>query len=374
MQPLSNSARTGSTDPYLPSGVPIQSSVFQPLQDDPALRGVTQRPSGSKASSYHASISSIRSETLPLKTVSKKAIHALPAISARMRYHRSNSISNNSAVVASLDVEVPVFSSSQVELQSIKLQFNDGKVEDLVVGRTIIFPIVSQPRDSTAFLYRLQLAHAVRDNITIASGVKVLEVAIDAEVLVSSVCRPNIQMRWRTNVDFSTALNPNFSKPGQSIQRDHRPRSLPTTMASTFVTNGSGPSTTKSPHERPFPNIGIAVTFTATKEVHVGEPFCWEVLIVNRSKQSRNLAIIVIPKSRGPEARKTTSRPSSSTSNSGSMAGTIADAVVDENLLYAAMKAAQSIDEAHLVCLTTDIKIGCVKTSLVQCILIADDV
>ncbi|MCJ1475964.1 hypothetical protein MMC13_004628 [Lambiella insularis] len=364
LQSLWTGARTTTTDTYLPKGIPLQSSLLQSLQGDPALRGVTSRLAGTRAPTSIASMASMRPETLPLKTVSKKAIPILPAINARTRYHRSSNIGNHFAVIASLDIEVPSFSSSGIELHLVKLQLTDGEAEDLVGERTVTLPITCRPRDITAFLYRLTVADTVGNIKATVSSTKMLEIAIDVEVIVSSACRPKVQMRWKTNVDFSTALNPNFGKPGQSMQRNHRPMSLPTPMASTFMTNRPVPSTAKDSFDgikgstSAFTDPGITVTFTAAKEVYVGEPFCWEVFIVNRSNRSRTLAVVFLPDAGRLEGRKTNSRPSSSYSNSGSMAGVVADAVVDENLLYAAMKAAQNVDPVQLVCLTTDINIG----------------
>ncbi|MCJ1400170.1 hypothetical protein MMC11_003374 [Xylographa trunciseda] len=366
LQPQVTGGPLQKNDPYLPSGVPFPLNLLQPLQDDPALKGAAPRLSAARLSRSIATSRPMPAETLPLRTVSKKAIRAIPAISARMRYHKSSDTVSKLSLIASLDIEIPVFADNDVDLQSVNVQLNEGEAENLVDSRILKLPVQCRPRDNIGFLYQLTPSNAVNDRGSNTLSANALEVAIDGEVLVSAICHPRIQMRWRTNVDFSTALNPNFGKPGQSMQRSHRPTSLPAPAASTFKANipaESGSDSSKNSIEgsrrtsTTITDVGITVTFTAAKEVYVGEPFTWDIFIVNRSTKSRRLAIVAIPKLKRLEGRKAGSRPSSSSSNPGNKTGPIADAVVDENLLHAVMKT-QSTEGAQLVCLTTEIKIG----------------
>ena len=372
LQPPATGSSTQEYDPYLPSGVPLPINLLQPLQDDPALKGIAPRLSALRLSRITAIPPTIPLKTLPLRTVSKKAVRAIPAISARMRYHRSSDTVGKLSIIASLDIEIPVFANNDVDLQSVNVQLNEGEAEDLVGDYILKLPVKCRPRDNIGFLYRLTPPEAVHDGGSSALSAKALEVSIDGEVLVSAICHPSIHMRWRTNVDFSTALNPNFGKPGQSMQRNHRPTSLPAPVAGTFQANipaESGSDLAKSATEgsgrtsTTMADIGITATFTATEEVYVGETFTWDIFIVNRSTQSRRLAIVIIPKLKRIEGRKVRSRPSSSSSNPASKTGSVADAVVDENMLHAVMKT-QSTEGAQLVCLTTEIKIGYVKVLL----------
>ena len=367
-------------DPYLPSGIPFPINVLQPLQDDPALKGATPRLSAVRLSQRFATSRTSPLEMLPLRTISKKAIRAIPAVSARVRYHRSSGIASKLSVIASLDIEIPVFTNNDVDLQSVDLQLFEGDSEDLVSDRILKLPMKCKPRDNIGFLYRLTALDGSYDGGPNISSAKTLEISIDAEVLVSTICRPRIQMRWRTNIDLSTAVNPNFGKTGQSMQRSHHPTSLPTPMISTIKTSTpaeSDPDSAKSSAEasRRTPNtmgdIAITITFTAAEGVYIGEPFMWDIFIVNHSTKSRKLAILVIPTSKRTEGRTTASRPTSSSSNQGSNTNLIADAVVDDNLLHAVMKT-QSTEGAQLICLTTEIKIGYVKAWLYPQTRVAD--
>jgi len=158
-------------------------------------------------------------------------------------------------------------------------------------------------------------------------------------------------MRWRNNVDFSTALNPSYGKPSQSMQRSNRPASLPgSAKASTESARGSAGA---------LAEMGITLTFSAVSDVRVGEPFSWDIFLVNRSAKTRKLVITVLPKRTPQAAKKGSSRPPSSTSasNSGTKETEVANPVTDENTLYTSFKT-HSTEHAELVCLTTDIKIG----------------
>ncbi|MCJ1385036.1 hypothetical protein MMC17_008154 [Xylographa soralifera] len=366
LQPQVTSNSPQKYDPYLPSGIPFPINLLQPLQDDPALKGAAPQLSAARLFRNIATSPTIPLETLPLRTVSKKAIRAIPAISARMKYHRSSDTVSTLSIIASLDIEIPFFANANVDLQSVNVQLNEGEAEGLVGNHILKLPVKCRPRDNIGFLYKLTPPDTIYDEASSALSAKALEVSIDGEVLVSDICHPRIHMRWRTNVDFSTALNPNFGKPGRSMQRNHRPASLPAPAANTFkaiipaepgsdsaksLIEGSGRTSTT------INDIGITATFTATEEVYVGEPFTWDIFIVNRSTKSRRLAVVVVPRLKRMEGRKAGSRPSSSSSNSGSKTGPIADAVVDENLLHAVMKT-QSTEGAQLICLTTEIKVG----------------
>ena len=353
-------------DPYLASGVPLPGNLLQPLQDDPVLRGAAPQLSAARLSRVLPSVHNAHPESLPLKVISRKAIRAIPAISGRMRYHRANSSSTNPAIVAALDVEIPSFAQNHVELESVELRLNNGVCEDMDSSHILKLPMECRPRDNIAFLYRLAPDIGIAGPMGDGPNAKVLDVTINAAVLVSPNCRPQIEMRWKTNVDFSIALNPSFGKPGQSIQRHHRPSSLPppttsTTRHNTSTDSANSSAKTSIDGSRSSSSIstdlGVSITFTSSLEVYVGEPFHWDIFIVNRSNKMRRLAIVAIPSFRRTEARKTSSRPSSSSSNSKFKNGAVADAVIDENVLYAAMKS-QNTMAAQIVCLTTEIRTG----------------
>lgn len=93
------------------------------------------------------------------------------------------------------------------------------------------------------------------------------------------------------------------------------------------------------------------MTFSGPEHVYVGEAFKWDVFVVNRSTKIRMLALLALPKSRAWSRRHI----SKSSSSSGIVreSDDAADAVVDENVLYATQKHAV-IEPAGLVNLSTD--------------------
>ena len=354
-------------DQYLPSCVPTSLNLLESLQDDPALKGIEPRLSALRVSQVTPVAQNSRSQSRPLSRIAERAFPAMPALSARIRYTRSNINSSKPVVIASLDIETAPLLESELSLVKVQTQIMEGSAEDLATGHAIVLPVRCRPGDTIVFLYRLVPSDSFVGQPVATSNARILDIVINATVLVSGRCRPHIEMRWRTTVDFSTPLNPSFGASGQSLQRNNRPASLPVTSANgnKFVAPGSaqnaeGPSTAEAASNgqgtAQMTDLGITVTFTGPKEVHVGKPFRWDVFVVNRSSHPRKLALVVISKRRRGDSRKHLSKESSSSAGGGKD-GTIADAVVDENFLYAMQKNA-TMDTAQLVNLSTDARIG----------------
>jgi hypothetical protein len=114
--------------------------------------------------------------------------------------------------------------------------------------------------------------------------------------------------------------------------------------------------TTRHSRNASITDFGVTVTFTGPaddKPIYPGIPFSWSVFIVNRSDRPRKLALIVIPKRRRTEARIT--RPPST--GYGKKDPKVADAVVDENIIYA-MQRNSAVEPADIICLSTDTRVG----------------
>ena len=297
---------------------------------------------------------------------------AIPVISSRVHYTKSKNNAGRASLVASLDIEVAPFSRESLKITSVQLSLSGGESFDLV-GSQISDQQVHQHKDKVIYLFRLCLDGSTPEGLT-SNPAQTVDIAIDAIVLVSNQCRPTVCMRWKTGVDFSAALNPTYGAPGQSMQRSRRPASLPVTTTS--ATSGSVPASARDGENQPFSpdgppksrqravsvsDLGVTVTFTATSEAFVGQSFKWQVLVYNGSNRPRRLTISAIPK-RKRDFKGHVSRPSGSSTAGGARPSedTIADAVVDENLLYALQKSAPNVGEAHwqVICLTTEVRIG----------------
>ena len=357
LQFMQHSSQGEADDPYLPSGVPFTPDLLQILQDDPALRQVDPRPPSRRPSQAPLTTRSQRSNALPLKVASRRAVRVVAGISARVRYYRSKMMSRNPTVTASLDIEIPSYLHYSVDLKEVDLKFHDGAVHMIAKEHVLKLPMRCHSRDNIVYLYNLTPRPGILDGPSAAS-LRHLEISVDATVLISDTCNPQIEMRWRTNVDFSMALNPDYGRPGQSMQRGGRPSSLPTQVPtlsdSKNATKLSSDSQSTQRKSTADADVGITATFTALGDVYVGEPFRWDVFIVNRSTKTRNFAISAIPKRKiGDPTRQLPRKPSAKNNQ-------IADPVLDENHLYSLYKHGR-METATLVCLTTDTKIGYVS-------------
>lgn len=168
-------------------------------------------------------------------------------------------------------------------------------------------------------------------------------------------------------MEFSTALNPMYGSPGQSMQRLSRPSSLSTAPSTVDVNDlpitarGGDSSTSAKAHQSrqravSVSDFGLSVTFTAPEIAQVGTPCSWDVLVLNRSNNPRQLAFSVIPKrkrgiDKGNVAQNYTA-PLGERRGSGT-----SEAVIDESLLLGMQRNARS-EAAQVICLTTDLRVG----------------
>ena len=360
LQSMQHNFQGEADDPYLPSGVPFTADLLQILQDDPALRQADPRPLSRRPSQAPLTTRGQRSNVLPLRVASRRAVRVVAGISARVRYYRSKTMSRSPTVTASLDIEIPSYLHYSVDLKEVDLKFQDGAVHMIAKEHVLKLPMRCHSRDNIVYLYHLTPRPGILDGPSAAS-LRHLEISVDATVLISDTCNPRIEMRWRTNVDFSMALHPDYGRPGQSMQRGSRPSSLPPQVptSSDFknATKLSSDSQSTQRRSTADADAGITATFTALGDVYVGEPFRWDVFIVNRSTKTRNFVILAIPKRRVGDLTRQLPRASSTSSKPSAKNDQIADPVLDENHLYLLNKHG-SMETATLVCLTTDTKIG----------------
>lgn len=356
---------------YLPSGVPAQFNLFEALQDDPSLQETTPYLSASRMSRLTPATIAAKGGPRSLRQHIKRTFSVVHAASARLRYSRLKSYEAKPTVLASLEFEVaPV--RCDLRLEKVDLKLKRGVVEPLTTNSSLTVPLTCRPKDQIVLLYKFTPDEDLDTNTANILHTEALEISIGAIALVSEDCRPHILMRWRTSVDFSTPLNPSYGGPSQLLQRPHRPSSLPvptalgpaSAPANTASSSGrvslSGPESTSlsgvvsSRYQANSYSIGgggVTMTFSGPEHVYVGEAFKWDVFVVNRSTKIRMLALLALPKSRAWSRRHI----SKSSSSSGIVreSDDAADAVVDENVLYATQKHAV-IEPAGLVNLSTD--------------------
>ncbi|MCJ1267260.1 hypothetical protein MMC22_007145 [Lobaria immixta] len=354
-----------NNDRYLPDGVPASLNLLDSLKDEPFLHGTGPRLSALRLSRIGSTDQDITSGDQKLKVLPQSAFRAIPALTARVRYSKSSAHIRQPTVFASLDIEAAPFFDNDIVITSINMTLSGGSAMNLSAD-TLTFPIPCRPKDNPIFLFHLIPNEGPHDSSNTNRTSKILDITVEANVVVSKTCRPRIEMRWKTGVDFSIALNPSYGPSGQSLQRKQRPANLPVTAETGNKSETHPPAheadsggIVQSPRRQlttSISDLGVTLTFTAPGEVRVGEPFCWDVFVVNRSNMSRRLAITVIPKRKRGNFKGHLSRPSSSSTGGRKEAG-IADHVLDENLLYA-MQRNVTKEPPQIVSLSTDVKIG----------------
>jgi hypothetical protein len=350
------------TEEYLPSQIPSGMNLLEAFSEDPAMGGTKPRLSALRVSQVRPPSQATSELLRPLKNISRQSVKIYPAINARVRYSRTSTISINSSVVASLDIDITPFASCKITIEKVELEVSGGSVKDLNVISGVTLPITCLPSDALTFLYKLAADYM---DPTIKSQIRVLDIAIVATAHLSKVCQPVITMRWATSLDFTPPVNPGYGLPTQAIQRAHRPAHLsigsatetPTISTLASTRPDALPSidiTTRQTRDSNVPDFGVTMTFTAPSAdtpIYPGIAFTWSVFIVNRSDRPRKLAVTVLPKRRRTETRMT--RPPSVQKNDPK----IADAVVDDSIIHAMQKNA-ALETTDIVCLSTDTRVG----------------
>ena len=353
-------------DPLLPSGVPGSLNILESLRGDPALDGVVPRLAASRLHGISPKTHDGYINDGSLRVGTQMAFRGLPAISSRIRYSRYKGTPGGLSIIASLDVETGAFSDQDIAITHVNMQLSEGIVQDMGEALSPLLPLVCKPKDNPTFLFRLMASESTQ-NTSGQSPAKMVLITVHATVLVSQTCRPSVEMRWKTGIDFSIALNPLFGAPGQSMQRQNRPNSL---LRTSSTTDGSGLSASPREGEASLESgsneqrqrtgsatdFGVSITFTAPKSVYMGDAFSWDVVFLNRSSRARRLALMVIPRRRKGLSGTHSSKPSSSSVRD-RKDGDLADAVIDENLLYA-LQRSPGHERTQILSVSTDIMVG----------------
>lgn len=365
LRPVSIADDNLANDYYLPSGVPASINLLESLKSDPVLDGTELQLTALRLLRIDSTNQEIASSDQIIKSLPERVFRAIPAFTARVRYSKSSSNARKPSIFASLDIETAPFCDFDLSFAAVRMNLAEGSAVDLATTHALRFPISCRPKDNLIFLFHLIPNGDLHGTMTSTAASKVLDITIEAIVLMSEVCRPCIEMRWKTGVDFATELNPSYGAPGQSLQRSQRPPSLPAISVNGnqgMLPNLQGAETPNSlsksgqRQNTVASDFGITITFTAPSKVQVGEPFCWDMFVVNQSDKLRRLAILVMLNRKRGELKGHLSRPSSS-STGGRKETDIAEHIMDENLLYA-MQRNSGKEPPQLVSLSTDVKVG----------------
>ncbi|KAF7895127.1 hypothetical protein EAF00_006941 [Botryotinia globosa] len=353
---------------YLPSQIPSGLNLLEAFSGDAYLNGIRPRLSALRVARVAPAAQIARDLARPFRNISRQLIKVYPAINARVRYSRPSSTPNNTSVIASLDIDITSFVNCDIILTDIQLKVHGGQVQDLNQIPGLALPITCRPQDDISFLYRI-----LPDDIDVTnkSQIRAIDISITANANVTTVCKPQIVMQWSTSLDFTPPINNGFGQPTKPIQRPHRPSALSIgatfdsipTISSLAINHPDALPTieatipTRHRHQNSVPDFGVTMTFSSpsTSPIYPGHPFIWSIFIVNRSDRPRKLALLVLPKRRRTEARIT--RPPSTGHGSARRDPKVADAVLDENIIYAIQRNS-AMESSEIVCLSTDTRVG----------------
>ncbi|KAI1744221.1 TRAPP trafficking subunit Trs65-domain-containing protein [Xylaria scruposa] len=362
-------------DDYLPSGMASSLNLLQSFGSDPALDGTIPRLSALRVSRVAPLTHQANGLVRPIKSLSRLSLQIYPAVHARIKFTHPNTAPATATVIAMLEVDFTPFFDCEIILNSITLAISEATVEDLTGQAGLSLPLSCVSHDHITFIYRIV---PVDTDVVSQNLMRDLNIAITATALVNPHTKPCLKLAWAAVVDFTVPVNPGYGPTTQPIQRAHRPSQL--SIGGDSTTSFRSPSIVRpdalpsleastTQTETPIPELGITVTFTApfpTQKILVGEEFSWGVFVVNSSPNqsaARKLAMVAIPRRRRNESRVTRppsiSRPLDGPHRHSKLPRdrSVAEAILDDNVVHA-MQSSSVVDDAELICLSTDVRIG----------------
>ncbi|OAP54506.1 hypothetical protein AYL99_10954 [Fonsecaea erecta] len=350
---------------------PLEANALEPMR---FLPGLKDNPPYLAASRLE--------RVLPMTTTHMHRVHlqhvpsrrhsAVPATMSRIRYQKVNAFSTTPATIVLLDMDIIPFVRVDATIEYVDLSLKNGSTEPLMPG---FLPMKTRSGDCITFLYRLH--QKISPNRAPGFGpvnpnVDVLSIVIRLAIKLNEKCHPVLVMKWTTNVDFTPALNPSFGPPSQPIQRPNRPTSLPVNPDIGTTAPAAAVSASLQPAFDTEARSGLSISFTAPDiPVRVGEPFSWKVLVVNNSLKMAKIAIIPLPriqrqttqtqlfaKRHAPKSSTASFHPSERRHTKEGEDIDIAQAIVDENVVYAMHHSYPVPPETDLLALTAELRIG----------------
>jgi len=346
IEPMDGQQGGPSKNKYLPNGVPLPMNLLEPLRYEPTSSGPAPYLSAARLLNKPTVSRPGSSQSITLRTLHRRPIRASPALSSRIRFHRSHKIGAKLTTVASLELEIPPVAQNAIVIDKISLQLTKGTVKS-VSGQTLNLPWTAHARDNLTWLYTLSPNGAPDDFSNGHALVQPLDVEIEARALVSETCKPCVSIKWRTNVDFNSALHTIRADPSQ-LSKDLRqrvPRPAPIPGHASFDAAQQANV------------LDLTITFISRETPETGRPFKWEIVVVNRSKVVKHLMLSIVPKRRRQGARRHSHQSSTGSALGASKTTNTAEAIVDDNLVHANMKQ-YAPEPSQLVSLTAEVRMG----------------
>ncbi|KAJ3580276.1 hypothetical protein NPX13_g279 [Xylaria arbuscula] len=366
----------GLQNDYMPSGTTSTLNLLESFGNDPALGGVKPRLSALRVSRVAPLTQEVSDLVRPIDSLSRLSLRIYPTVHSRIRFTHPNTTLATAAVLAMLELDFTPFFDCEIVLEKITLAVPDATVEDLTAKAGLYLPLSCVSHDHITFMYRINPRES---DVTSRNLMRDLDISISATALMSPHTKPQLNLAWTAAVDFTVPVNPGYGSTMQPIQRTHRPSQLSLGGESTISL--TAPSVARpdalpsleastSQTETSVQELGITVTFTVSspsRKIFVGDEFSWDVSVANQSRTqsaaARKLTIVVIPRRRRNESR-VTRPPSISRAQDGPHRQSklirdrdVAEAILDDNLVHA-IQNSSVIDNAEVVCLSPDIRIG----------------
>ncbi|KAI1819972.1 TRAPP trafficking subunit Trs65-domain-containing protein [Xylaria intraflava] len=371
--PLSN----GPQDGYMQSGIASSLNLLESFSSDPALNGIKPRLSALRVSRVSPFTQRTDDLVRPVKSFPTFSLRIYPAVHSRIRFTHLNSASATTAVIAMLEVDFTPFFNCEIMLDKIALTIPDAVVEDLTDEAGLRLPLSCVSHDHITFIYRIV---PIDTDVPAKNLLRDLSIAISSTALVGPRIKPQLRMAWIAAIDFTVPMNPGYGTTIQPIQRTHRSSHLSnggesvTLTAPSVARPDSLPSLEASTTqiETTVQELGLTVTFTAPSPAHkifVGDTFSWDVFFVNQSPSqsaaARKLAMVVISTRRRHESRVTRTLsilqapegPDRRSTSTPHRSRDVAEAILDDNVVHA-MQTSGIVDNAQLVCLSPDLRVG----------------
>lgn len=296
---------------------------------------------------------------------------AVPAAIARVRYNKSHTHTVVPTNIALLDMEIIPFVQVEGTVEQVEISLKNGESQSLMPG---FLPMQCRSGDCLTFMHQLQqfTQPTSYPNLGLMNpNIDLLSIKIVLRISASATCTPVVTMEWTTHVDFTQALNPSYGPPAQPIQRLNRPSSLPVNSLSTQPPI-TPVSASLQPVYDPLFRSGLSVTFLSSNQpASLGKPFTWKVLIVNQSQKVARIAIIPLPrlqrqmsqaqtltKRHAPKSSTASFHPSERRHTRNGEEVDIAQAIVDENVLYVMQHSNTVPPAVDLMALTSELRIG----------------
>jgi hypothetical protein len=333
--PRMSKQATNSEDAYLESQEPLPANLLQALAEDPYF---------AKSQPYLPASRFSKSST-PVPLGRHRAIHggprklfrAIPAFLWRIRFLRYPGLSEKEAILSALDIEVAQLAGSNVSIDKIIMQLSSGMAESLGVE----LPHQCQPGEQLTLIYKIH-PPPISDKSKDENASRTLGITLSASVLISSTCVPKVKIKWKTFLEMPQSRPTSNAGPappiGEVTEIGHDTLTMTTQVAEVEA--------------KPTILPGLGITVVAPDRIFAGEPFAWEVLVVNRSDKTHRLAIVPVQKRHGEMG----SRPNSMAGLSENTASTTSPSL-DEQALHSLIRAS-SMDATELVCLSPDVRIG----------------